>query len=95
VISNPGKGSKMQLQEDFTLISDIVKVIVAAALGGLGCGLLGQPIILGYIVAGMIIGPGGLGLIHELVQVLPPATLPDRATAAVRCIQPVARQGAE
>ncbi|CAI5517847.1 unnamed protein product [Closterium sp. Naga37s-1] len=69
VISSPGKGSKMQLQEDFTLISDIVKVIVAAALGGLACGLMGQPIILGYIVAGMAIGPGGLGLIHELVQV--------------------------
>ncbi|CAI6010825.1 unnamed protein product [Closterium sp. NIES-65] len=69
VISSPGKGSKMQLQEDFMLISDVVKVIVAAALGGLACGLVGQPIILGYIVAGMIIGPGGFGLIHELVQV--------------------------
>ncbi|CAI5933203.1 unnamed protein product [Closterium sp. NIES-64] len=68
VISSPGKGSKMQLQEDFMLISDVVKVIVAAALGGLACGLVGQPIILGYIVAGMIIGPGGFGLIHELVQ---------------------------
>ncbi|GJP32866.1 hypothetical protein CLOM_g17459 [Closterium sp. NIES-68] len=69
VISSPGKGSKMQLQEDFMLISDVVKVIVAAALGGLACRLMGQPIILGYIVAGMIIGPGGFGLIHELVQV--------------------------
>ncbi|CAI7905697.1 unnamed protein product, partial [Closterium sp. NIES-53] len=69
VISSPGKGSKMQLQEDFMLISDVVMVIVAAALGGLACGLVGQPIILGYIVAGMIIGPGGFGLIHELVQV--------------------------
>ena len=69
VISNPGKGSKMQLQEDLTLISDIVKVIVAAALGGLACGLMGQPIILGYLAAGMVVGPGGFSLIHELVQV--------------------------
>eukprot|EP00271_Cylindrocystis_brebissonii_P007961 TRINITY_DN2193_c0_g2_i1.p1 TRINITY_DN2193_c0_g2~~TRINITY_DN2193_c0_g2_i1.p1 ORF type:complete len:1175 (-),score=225.62 TRINITY_DN2193_c0_g2_i1:1418-4942(-) len=69
VISNPGKGSKMQLQEDLTLISDIVKVIVAAALGALVCGLLGQPLILGYLAAGMLVGPGGFRLIHELVQV--------------------------
>eukprot|EP00271_Cylindrocystis_brebissonii_P007960 TRINITY_DN2193_c0_g1_i1.p1 TRINITY_DN2193_c0_g1~~TRINITY_DN2193_c0_g1_i1.p1 ORF type:complete len:1138 (-),score=257.41 TRINITY_DN2193_c0_g1_i1:396-3809(-) len=69
VMSNPGKGSKMQLQEDLTLISDIVKVIVAAAIGGLICGMLGQPLILGYLAAGMIVGPGGFKLIHELVQV--------------------------
>lgn len=42
---------------------------MAAALGGLLCGLLGQPVLLGYIAAGMIVGPGGLGLVHELVQV--------------------------
>lgn len=46
-----------------------LQVIVAAALGGLLCGLLGQPVLLGYIAAGMLVGPGGLGLVHELVQV--------------------------
>ncbi|KAJ7569551.1 hypothetical protein O6H91_01G083500 [Diphasiastrum complanatum] len=69
VISNPGKRSQMHLQEDLTLISDIVKVIVAAAIGGLVCGLLGQPVILGYLAAGMVVGPGGFRLVHELVQV--------------------------
>jgi hypothetical protein len=30
---------------------------------------LGQPVINGYLVAGAIVGPGGLQLIKELVQV--------------------------
>ncbi|KAL2623445.1 hypothetical protein R1flu_003650 [Riccia fluitans] len=68
VISNPGK-NRMKLQEDLTLISDIIIVIVAAAFGGTVCGLLGQPVILGYLAAGMVVGPGGLHLVHELVQV--------------------------
>ncbi|CAM6082656.1 unnamed protein product [Calypogeia fissa] len=68
VISNPGK-NRMMLQEDLTLISDIVMVLVAAALGGTICGLFGQPVILGYLVAGMVVGPGGLHLVRELVQV--------------------------
>jgi Kef-type K+ transport system membrane component KefB len=28
-----------------------------------------QPLIIGYIVAGSCVGPGGLGLVLELVQV--------------------------
>ncbi|KAK3247646.1 hypothetical protein CYMTET_42862 [Cymbomonas tetramitiformis] len=70
VMTKPHKGiGQMELKEDFALISDLVQVIVAAALGGLLFGLLRQPVILGYLVAGSIVGPGGLGLIDELVQV--------------------------
>jgi monovalent cation:H+ antiporter-2, CPA2 family len=57
------------VQEDFRLIVDLVSVLAAAAAGGLLAALLKQPILLGYLLAGMIVGPTGLGLIKELVQV--------------------------
>lgn len=57
------------MQEDFRLIIDLVSVLAAAAVGGLLAALLRQPILLGYLLAGIIIGPAGLGLIKELVQV--------------------------
>lgn len=37
--------------------------------GGLVFHMLDQPLITGFLVAGSIIGPGGLNLVHELVQV--------------------------
>ncbi len=55
--------------EDFRLILDIVTVLTAAALGGFIASLLRQPLLLGYLLAGMLVGPTGLGLIKELVQV--------------------------
>lgn len=57
------------MQEDFRLIIDLVTVLAAAAGGGLLAALLGLPILLGYLLAGMIVGPTGLGLIKELIQV--------------------------
>lgn len=57
------------MQEDFRLILDLVTVLGAAAIGGLLAALLRQPILLGYLIAGMVVGPTGLGLIKELVQV--------------------------
>jgi CPA2 family monovalent cation:H+ antiporter-2 len=57
------------VQEDFRLIVDLVSVLAAAAVGGILAALLRQPILLGYLLAGMIVGPTGLGLIKELVQV--------------------------
>ncbi|MBD2082661.1 cation:proton antiporter [Leptolyngbya sp. FACHB-17] len=57
------------MQEDFRLIVDLVSVLAAAAAGGLLAALLKQPVLLGYLVAGVIVGPTGLGLIKELVQV--------------------------
>jgi CPA2 family monovalent cation:H+ antiporter-2 len=57
------------VQEDFRLIVDLVTVLAAAAAGGLLAALLRQPILLGYLLAGMIVGPAGLGLIKELIQV--------------------------
>nr|WP_295616152.1 cation:proton antiporter [Chamaesiphon sp. GL140_3_metabinner_50] len=55
--------------EDFRLIVDLVSILAAAAVGGIIAGLAKQPALLGYIVGGAIVGPTGLGLIKELVQV--------------------------
>jgi monovalent cation:H+ antiporter-2, CPA2 family len=55
--------------EDFRLIIDLVSILAAAAVGGIIAGLSRQPPLLGYIVGGMIVGPAGLGLIKELIQV--------------------------
>jgi len=57
------------VQEDFRLIVDLVVVLAAAAGGGLLAALLRQPVILGYLVGGAIVGPAGLGLVKELIQV--------------------------
>uniref|UniRef100_A0A7N2RF49 Cation/H+ exchanger transmembrane domain-containing protein n=1 Tax=Quercus lobata TaxID=97700 RepID=A0A7N2RF49_QUELO len=57
------------LQVDLRLISDLVVVIVTAAIGGIIFSCLGQPVIVGYLLAGSVIGPGGLKFISEMVQV--------------------------
>ncbi|MGQ9867196.1 MAG: cation:proton antiporter [Pseudanabaenaceae cyanobacterium] len=57
------------MQEDFRLIVDLVTVLAAATLGGLLAARLRLPTILGYIVGGVVVGPGGLALIRELIQV--------------------------
>jgi CPA2 family monovalent cation:H+ antiporter-2 len=50
-------------------ITEITLVIVAALAGGLGLARLKQPPILGYILAGILLGPSGLGLIQSREQV--------------------------
>ncbi|WP_449420215.1 cation:proton antiporter domain-containing protein [Phormidium nigroviride] len=57
------------MQEDFRLIVDLVLVLAAAAAGGLFASLLRQPPLLGYLLGGIVVGPTGLGLIKELIQV--------------------------
>jgi monovalent cation:H+ antiporter-2, CPA2 family len=57
------------VQEDFRLILDLVSVLAVAACGGLLASLLKQPVLLGYIIGGIVVGPTGLGLIKELIQV--------------------------
>ncbi len=63
------KGLGEKMQEDFRLIVDLVTVLTAASLGGLLASVLRFPVILGYIGGGILVGPTGLGLIKELVQV--------------------------
>lgn len=51
------------------LMHDLLSILSGAAIGGLLAALFRQPIILGYLLAGVIIGPFGLGFIHEYEQV--------------------------
>ena len=54
---------------DLRLISDLVIIIMSASVGAAIFTMMRQPLIIGYIVAGSGVGPGGLGLVLELVQV--------------------------
>lgn len=53
-------------------LTEITLVVVAALTGGLALVRLKQPPILGYILAGVLLGPSGLGLVEsrELVSTL-------------------------
>ncbi|KAK7358446.1 hypothetical protein VNO77_00374 [Canavalia gladiata] len=68
IISNP-KSKYPVLQVDLRLISDLVVVIVSATCGGIAFACAGQPVMTGYLLAGSIIGPGGLSFVSEMVQV--------------------------
>jgi Kef-type K+ transport system membrane component KefB len=68
IMSNP-KSKYPVLQLDQRFISDLVVVIVSAAVGGIIFARLGQPVITGYLLAGSAIGPGGLSFVSEMVQV--------------------------
>ncbi|CAJ1937138.1 unnamed protein product [Sphenostylis stenocarpa] len=68
IISNP-KSKYPVLQLDLRLISDLVVVIVSATCGGIAFACAGQPVITGYLLAGSLIGPGGLSFVSEMVQV--------------------------
>ncbi|MED6174838.1 K(+) efflux antiporter 4, partial [Stylosanthes scabra] len=57
------------LQVDLRLISDLVVVIVSATCGGIAFACAGQPVMTGYLLAGSLIGPGGLSFVSEMVQV--------------------------
>jgi CPA2 family monovalent cation:H+ antiporter-2 len=50
-------------------LTEITLVIVAALAGGLFLAHLRQPPILGYILAGILLGPSGMGLIQSREQV--------------------------
>ena len=46
-------------------LTEIALVAFVALLGGLGFTRLGQPAVLGYVIAGLILGPSGLSLIEN------------------------------
>jgi len=51
------------------LLEDIGILITASSVCGAIASALGQPILLGYLIGGSVIGPGCLGLIQQFVQV--------------------------
>ena len=60
---------QMELLEDRLFLWDLITLLVATSLGGVIASALRQPSSIGYLIAGSVIGPGGFGLIHSLVQV--------------------------
>ncbi len=50
-------------------MTDLITLFAAAAIGGLLAAILNQPIILGYLLAGIIVGPFELGFIHDYEQI--------------------------
>ncbi len=45
------------------LVVDLTVVLVAAAVLGSVCEVMGQPTINGYLIAGAMVGPGGLNIV--------------------------------
>lgn len=69
VLSKANEDGSMSLTLDYQFVRDLTILICASAAGGLAMELLGQPTINGYFIAGSLIGPGGLDLVKEIVQV--------------------------
>jgi len=44
------------------IVTDIVIIVVAALIGGIIANLFKQPLIIGYILAGVLIGPHTAGI---------------------------------
>lgn len=55
--------------EDTVQLTGMAFVIVAATLCGVAMTRLKQPAIVGYIIAGVLLGPSGLGLVTDRAQV--------------------------
>lgn len=66
---DPSKDPRMTLQEDIIFVKDLVLVFLAATMGGVIATNFRQPPLIGFLLGGMVIGPGGLGVVTELVEV--------------------------
>lgn len=66
---DPSKDPRMTLQEDIIFVKDLVLVFLAATIGGVFATHLRQPALIGFLLGGMVIGPGGLGVVTELVEI--------------------------
>jgi Kef-type K+ transport system membrane component KefB len=66
---DPSKDPRMTLQEDIVFVKDLVIVFTAATIGGVIATHFSQPPLIGFLLGGMTVGPGGLGIVTELVEV--------------------------
>ena len=66
---DPSKDPRMTLQEDIVFVKDLVIVFLAATVGGVIATNFRQPPLIGFLLGGMTVGPGGLGVVTELVEV--------------------------
>lgn len=51
------------------MLQDLTVIMSASAIFGSVFEAIRQPVINGYIIAGSLVGPDGLGLVKELVQI--------------------------
>ena len=51
------------------IAADIVIIVVAALLGGLAAQRVRQPLVLGYILAGVVVGPYGLAIVSDIHEI--------------------------
>lgn len=66
---DPSKDPRMTLQEDIVFVKDLVLVFLAATIGGVIATNFRQPPLIGFLLGGMTIGPGGFCVVTELVEV--------------------------
>jgi CPA2 family monovalent cation:H+ antiporter-2 len=53
------------MANELKLISEMVTVLGAATIGGFVANRLRQPMLLGYLISGMVVGPAGLGWVGQ------------------------------
>ena len=63
------------MMDEFSLILDMAVVLGAALAGGMAARFLKQSAIIGYLLAGVVIGPHALGLIQESDEIRVLATI--------------------
>ena len=68
VLANPNSG-KMELQLDSILLQDLTLMFVCSSAIGMVLESLSVSPVAGYILSGSLLGPGGFGLLHRLVQI--------------------------
>jgi len=66
ILFSPGDGLN---RLDEQLIQDFSVVLVSSSIGGLLANAFKFPLLVGFLLGGSMVGPGGLGLIVEFVQV--------------------------
>eukprot|EP00929_Paragymnodinium_shiwhaense_P057653 TRINITY_DN28861_c0_g1_i1.p1 TRINITY_DN28861_c0_g1~~TRINITY_DN28861_c0_g1_i1.p1 ORF type:complete len:851 (+),score=137.26 TRINITY_DN28861_c0_g1_i1:192-2744(+) len=57
------------LEEDIRLVHDLFILICSAGVGGVVASCLRAPSVIGYLMGGSVVGPGGLDVVVMLVQI--------------------------
>jgi K+:H+ antiporter len=69
------ESERLELMEEYGPVIGIVVLLAAALVGGMIAHRMRQPVILGYLVVGVAVGPHALGLVGDLVLVEAAATM--------------------
>jgi len=67
--------SQVRSMDQSHLLTDIAILLAAALLGGMIAHRLRQPLVLGYLVVGMVVGPHALGVVEDVALVETAATI--------------------